>query len=263
MGGEWSTALGGCGTVMRHFSPTAPFAAPEAVAALALGMAVPAASRLLVTPPRRASRFASGKAATAHPAVLLPAVTARADEHLALASGTQKQPGIVHRSPRRGGLDDPTSPGNTALGAVRKCGSGRSPGHDRQVFESGAASASSPGPDLTPTLERRHRLGARRPRRLNADIGSDGKQQVSGGGAGTTQSAYSPPARPTWSEGLFAKYTRFYVAINSRPAVTAFRLWYEAYVEALTNARVRTAARGWAGWTLARESAPQKTMRLE
>ena len=54
MGGEWSTALGGCGTVMRHFSPTAPFAAPEAVAALALGMAVPAASRLLVTPPRRA-----------------------------------------------------------------------------------------------------------------------------------------------------------------------------------------------------------------
>ena len=45
-------------------------------------------------------------------------------EHLALAPGTQKQSGIVHRSPRRGGLDDPTSPGNTAYGAVRKCGSG-------------------------------------------------------------------------------------------------------------------------------------------
>ena len=37
----------------------------------------------------------------------------------------------------------------------------------------------------------------------------------------------------------------------NRPEVTAFRLWYEAYVKALTNARVRTAARGWAGWTLA------------
>ena len=59
-------------------------------------------------------------------------------------------------------------------------------------------------------------MGARRPRRLNADIGSDGKQQVSGGGAGTTQSAYSPPARPTWSGELFARYTRFYVAINTR-----------------------------------------------
>ena len=40
-------------------------------------------------------------------------------------------------------------------------------------------------------------------------------------------------------------------ALRERAEVTAFRLWHEAYVEALTNARVRTAARGWAGWTLA------------
>ena len=33
------------------------------------------------------------------------------------------------------------------------------------------------------------------------------------------------------------------------PAATAFRLWYEAYVEALTNARVRTGIAGRAGWT--------------
>ena len=35
------------------------------------------------------------------------------------------------------------------------------------------------------------------------------------------------------------------------PAVAAFKLWHDAYVEALVNARVRTAARGWAGWTVA------------
>ena len=35
--------------------------------------------------------------------------------------------------PRRGELDDPPLPGKTALGAVRKCGSGRSLGQDRQV----------------------------------------------------------------------------------------------------------------------------------
>ena len=35
------------------------------------------------------------------------------------------------------------------------------------------------------------------------------------------------------------------------PAVAAFKLWHDAYVEALVNARVRTAVRGWAGWTVA------------
>ena len=111
-------------TLMRHFLSTCAFAAPVAIAALALGVTVPAASRLLIVPPGPAQLFASGEAATQRPAVLLAAVTGRADEDLALAPRAQKQSGIVHRSPRRGGLDDPTSPGNTALGAVRKCGSG-------------------------------------------------------------------------------------------------------------------------------------------
>ena len=35
------------------------------------------------------------------------------------------------------------------------------------------------------------------------------------------------------------------------PVVAAFKLWHDAYVEALVNARARTAARGWAGWTVA------------
>ena len=111
---------------------------------------------------RRAHRFAPSEVTATRPAVLLAPITARADEHLAPASGTQKHPGIVHRRPRRGGLDDPQSPGNTALGAVRKCGSGRSLGRDRPV-NSVRGCAGLPGPcDLTATPQRRHRTGARR-----------------------------------------------------------------------------------------------------
>ena len=126
---EWSTASRGCGTLMRHFFSADPVATPTSVAALALGMTVPATSRLLISTPRRSQRFVSGEAAAARAAVLLSAITNRADEYLAPTPGTQEQSGVVHRSPRRGGLDDPQSPGNTALGAVRKCGSGRSLGH--------------------------------------------------------------------------------------------------------------------------------------
>ena len=106
------------------------------LAALALGVTVPAASRVLIPASRRAQRFTPSGAAATCPAVLLAPVAARADEHLAPASGTQKQSGIVHCTPRRGGLDDPRLPGNTALGAVRKCGSGRSLGRDRAMSES-------------------------------------------------------------------------------------------------------------------------------
>ena len=147
---------------MRHFLSPAPVAAPAAVAALTLGVTVPAASRVLIPASRRAHRFAPSVVTATCPAVLLAPITARADEYLAPAPGTQKQPGIVHRRPRRGGLDDPQSPGNTALGAVRKCGSGRSLGRDRQV-NSVRGCAGLPGPcDLTATPQRRHRTGARR-----------------------------------------------------------------------------------------------------
>ncbi len=116
------------GTVMRHIFFTSPFAAPAPIAPLALGMAMPAAARLLVTTPRGAQRLAARQDTTAPRAVLLAAVTARADENLASAPGTHKPARVVHRSSRRGGLDDPRSSGNTALGAVRQCGSGRSLG---------------------------------------------------------------------------------------------------------------------------------------
>ena len=116
MRGEFSIARGASGTVMRHFVRARAFAAPAPVAPLALGMTVPAAPRVLIPASRPAQRFTPSEAAAARPAVVLAPVTARADEHLAPASGTQKQSGIVHRSSRRGGLDDPRLPGNTASG---------------------------------------------------------------------------------------------------------------------------------------------------
>ena len=193
MTGEFSTARGASGTVMRHFLRTCVFAAPVPVAALALGMTVPAASRVLISASRRAQRFTPGEAAAACPAVLLAPVAARADEHLAPASGTQKQSGIVHCSPRRGGLDDPRLPGNTAFGAVRKCGSGRSLGRDRQVNVVRGCAGLPGHSDLTPTAERRHRTGAPRRHLLIGNIGSGGRQrQAPGRGTGTIQSSSAP-----------------------------------------------------------------------
>ena len=93
MRGEFSIARGASGTVMRHFVRAHAFAAPAPVTALALGMTVPAASRVLIPASRPAQRFTPSEAAAARPAVLLAPVTARADEHLAPASGTEKTVG--------------------------------------------------------------------------------------------------------------------------------------------------------------------------
>ena len=129
---------------MRHFFLVCPFPAACPIAPLALGVTVPAAPRLLVAVSGRAQRLAPGDTGTCRAAVLLTVVTTRADQYLALTPGTQEQSGIVHRSPRRGELDDPAAHSDTGHGAARECGSGRSPGRDRQVFESGVASVSSP-----------------------------------------------------------------------------------------------------------------------
>ena len=167
---------------MRHFLHTRVFAAPAPVAALALGVTVPAASRVLISASRRAQRFTPGEAAAACPAVLLAPVAARADEHLAPASGTQKQSGIVHCSPRRGGLDDPRLPGNTALGAVRQCGSGRSLGRDRQVSTVRGCVSLLAETDLTPTHERRHRSCARCARAMAGSMVQGGNNDTSQAG---------------------------------------------------------------------------------
>ena len=195
MRGEFSIARGASGTVMRHFVRARAFAAPAPVTALALGMTVPAASRVLIPASRPAQRFTPSEAAAAHPAVLLAPVTARADEHLAPASGTEKQSGIVHRSPRRGGLDDPRLPGNTAFGAVRKCGSGRSLGRDRQVSAVRGCVGLLADSDLTPTHERRHRRYARCARPLAGSIGSGGKT--------TTR-----PRRARWADSALVRFDR-------------------------------------------------------
>ena len=184
---------------------TRAFAAPATVAALALGMTVPAASRVLIPASRPAQRFTPSEAAAARPAVLLAPVTARADEHLAPASGTEKQSGIDHCSPWRGGLDDPRSPGNTALGAVRKCGSGRSLGRDRQVSTVRGCVGLLAESDLTPTHERPHRRYARRARPLAGSIGSGGKQRHVPGGRGGTIQRWFASTGTVSSRGLFAK----------------------------------------------------------
>ena len=187
MTGQCSTPRGGSGTVMRHFLPARAFAAPAPVAALALGVTVPAASRLLIPTSRRAARFTPSETAATRPAVLLAPITARADQHLAPAPGTEKQSSIVHRSPRRGGLDDPHSPGNTALGA------GRSLGHDRQVSGVRGCVGLLADCDLTPTHERRHHGGVRRRRPLTGNLGSGGQpRHAPSGSAGTIPSRCAP-----------------------------------------------------------------------
>ena len=187
-----------------------------AVAALALGMTVPAASRVLIPASRPAQRFTPSEAAAARPAVVLAPVTARADEHLAPASGTEKQSGIVHCSPRRGGLDDPRSPGNTALGAVRKCGSGRSLGRDRQVSAVRGCVSLLADSDLTPTHQRCHRRYARRACPLAGSIGSGGKQRHVPGGRGGTIQRWFASTGTVSSRGLFAIYPRIFTATNTR-----------------------------------------------
>ena len=215
MRGEFSIARGASGTVMRHFVRARAFAAPAPVAPLALGMTVPAAPRVLIPASRPAQRFTPSEAAAACPAVLLASVAARADEHLAPASGTQKQSGIVHCSPRRGGLDDPRLPGNTAFGAVRKCGSGRSLGRDPQVSAVRGCVGLLADSDLTPTHERRHRRYARRARPLAGSIGSGGKpRHVPSGRGGPIQRWFASTGTVS-SRGLFAIYPRIFTATNS------------------------------------------------
>jgi len=75
---------------MRHFRSLEGLSASFPVVPLALGVTVAPAPRLLVTLASRAPRLSAGDAGTARPAVLLTAVTARADPHLALTPCTQK-----------------------------------------------------------------------------------------------------------------------------------------------------------------------------
>ena len=125
-------------------------------------------------PWRVATRFAPRRDSA--PAVLLAGVTARADENLASAPGTHKQARVVHCSSRGGGLDDPRSSGNTALGAVRQRGSGRSLGLGLPVFTVRGCVTLFARCDPTPTPWRRHRLSTKRRCPLTGNIGSGRKR---------------------------------------------------------------------------------------
>ena len=51
-----------------------------------------------------------------------------------------------------------------------------------------------------------------------------------------------------WSPEAMLRWAR---DPGSAPAATAFRFWYDAYLDVLARAHVRTGARGRAGWTFA------------
>ena len=98
--------------------------------------------------------------------------------------------------PRRGELDDPPLPGKTALGAVRKCGSGRSLGQDRQVGGVRGCVGLLADSDLTPNHERRHHGGVRCPRPLTGNIGSGGQQRHAPSGGSSPPSSVQPGFQP-------------------------------------------------------------------
>ena len=208
---------------MRHFLRTRVFAAPAPVAALALGVTVPAASRVLIPASRRAQRFTPSGAAATCPAIALAPVAARADEHLAPASGTQKQSGIVeqmstwrrHRAHRNSRASSIAPPGEgwtirdyraiLRLEPYASADLGAASDVTAKSVQSEAASASSSTP-ISLQLTSDVIVAARdAPVPWAGSIGSGGKpRHVPGGHAGTIQSRCAPIGTVS-SHGLFAK----------------------------------------------------------
>ena len=158
--------LGGVkGTLMRHYFPASTFAAPAPVAALALGMTVPAASRLLISTPRRTQRFVSGESPAAHAAVPLPTVTNRADEYLAPTPGTQEQSGVVHGPPGEEGRTIRDHRAILHSEPYASAGLGAASDVDRQVFTVRGGVSLFAESDLTSTSGWCHLIdtGAKRP----------------------------------------------------------------------------------------------------
>ena len=130
---------------MRHFFPRRPpLPAPRAVTTLALGMAMPAAPRSLVTRTGRAQARAPRRPRAVRPAIELTAVAARAHPHLHAAAATHEQPGIVHLASREVDWTIRQNPAILWLDPPANADLRRNPGPDWQVFRSGVASTSSP-----------------------------------------------------------------------------------------------------------------------
>lgn len=98
MGREYVCANCQRGTVMRHFFTERRALRARAITTLALGMTVPPAPSLLIALAGGLDACAPRRRGTAGTTVELAAIAARADQHLAAASSTHKQPGIVHRT---------------------------------------------------------------------------------------------------------------------------------------------------------------------
>ena len=160
---------------MRHIFSNDPFAAPVPITALALGMAVPAAARLLITAPRRSQRFASGKHAALCPAVLL----ARSQREQMSTWRRHR----AHTNTRASSIAPPGEEGWTirdhrAILTSEPYASadlGAASDADRQVFTVRGCAGLFARCDLTPTPQRRHPLSTKRRRPLIGNIGSGGK----------------------------------------------------------------------------------------
>ena len=204
---------------MRHFFSSRPFPATCPITSLAFGVTVPTAPSLLVTVSGRAQRLTPGDTGTCRAAVLLAAVTMRADPHLVLTPGAQEQSGIVHRSPRRGELDDPAAYSDTGYGAARECGSGRSPGRDRQVFEVRGCVSLFAALDLTRVRARRHLWASRvhTSRRLTSSQGRNQTQPEEFEAKQGTSARNGARHRRIVMTRMFAKYAQVSVA--------AYRWW--------------------------------------
>ena len=151
-------------------------------------------------------------------AVLLSAVANRTDEDLAPASGTQKQSGIVHRSPRRRGLDDPAITGQYCTRSrtpVRNLGAASDV--DRQVVTVRGCAGLFAESDLTPTPEWRHLIGGTNSP-LVGNIGLSarmrGRARPTARGVRTIQRAFDRSSTST-STSMSTIYPHFSVAANT------------------------------------------------
>ena len=205
MTGEFSTARGASGTVMRHFVHTRVFAAPAPVAALALGVTVPAASRVLISASRRAQRFTPGEAAAACPQYCWPR-----SQREQMSTWRRHR---AHRNRRASSIAPPGGEGWTTRDhrAILRsepyvsADLGAASDVTAKSVQSEAASASSPSP-ISPQLTSDVIAAARdAPAPWAGSIGSGGKQRhVPGGHTGTIQSRCAPIGTVS-SHGLFAK----------------------------------------------------------
>ena len=221
-GGEFSTARGASGTVMRHFVHTRVFAAPAPVAALALGVTVPAASRVLISAPRRAQRFTPGEAAARAPQYCWPR-----SQREQMSTWRRHR---AHRNSRASSIAPPGGEGWTIRDyrailhsePYASADLGAASDVDRQVVTVRGCAGLFAESDLTPTPEWRHLIGGTNSP-LVGNIGLSarmrGRARPTARGVRTIQRAFDRSSTST-STSMSTIYPHFSVAANMRSYMT-------------------------------------------